>query len=86
MINLEDLFYRVCINRHDVNVIYRHPDLYLLALAAKKRGELYFYTRKESNGRIVEAEPEYRWFANRDGLTDQEFEELKLSMSKEDNR
>ena len=83
--NIEDLFVRKCINAlptADQNGncrLYRHPDLYQWAKEGYKRGEKYFYITPEDPKHpcdVALAEPEYRWFLKKDGLTDKEFEKL----------
>lgn len=38
--------------------MYRHPDLYNLAIAAHQEGKEWFHTRKNEDGRIIPCEPD----------------------------
>lgn len=38
--------------------MYRHPDLYNLAIAAHQEGKEWFYARKNEDGRIIPCEPD----------------------------
>ena len=84
--DINKFFVRRCINGHrargkDLSVIlYRRLDFYKWAYEAAERGEDYFYCRPVNHGDIYGeyelCEPEYRWFLNCNGLTDDEFRSI----------
>jgi hypothetical protein len=84
--DINKFFVRKCVNQYRVRekfdklILYRREDLYKWACEADARGEDYFYCRPvdpdDIYGKYELCEPEYRWFLNCDGLTDDEFKSI----------